>query len=75
MKKNDVLKDILQTRISNQAYYNENLIAQANPETRQVFTQLRDDETRSIIMLQKNIQRLESPPGIISKILPSKSKY
>ncbi len=75
MKKKDIFKDILQTRMSNQVYYNENLIIQSNPEIRQLFTQLRDDETRSIIMLQKNIQRLESPPGIISKILPSKSKY
>lgn len=75
MKKKDALKDVLQTRICNQVYYNENLLHQSNPEIRQIFSQLRDDETRGIIMLQKNIQRLESPPGIISKIIPSKSKY
>lgn len=75
MKKNDVLKDILQNRISNQVYYNENVITVRNPEVRQIFTQLRDDEMRSIVRLQKKVQRLESPPGIITKILPSKPKY
>lgn len=75
MKKNDVLRDILQTRISNQVYYNENVITVRNPEVRQIFTQLRDDEMRSIVRLQKKVQRLESPPGIITKILPSKPKY
>lgn len=75
MKKNDVLRDILQTRISNQVYYNENVITVRNPEIRQIFTQLRDDEMRSIVRLQKKVQRLESPPGIITKILPSKPKY
>lgn len=75
MKKNDVLKDILQNRISNQVYYNENVITVRNPEVRQIFTQLRDDEMRSIVRLQKKVQRLESPPGIITKILPSKPIY
>jgi len=75
VKKNDVLRDILQTRISNQVYYNENVITVRNPEVRQIFTQLRDDEMRSIVRLQKKVQRLESPPGIITKILPSKPKY
>ena len=75
MKENDILKDILQTRISNQVYYNLNLIVVRNPEVRQVFTQLRDDEMRSIVRLQKRIQRLEAPPGIITKILPTKSTY
>ncbi len=75
MKDESILKDILQTRISNQAYYNENLISHRNPEIRQVFTQMRDDETRSIIKLQKRIKRLESAPSVISTILPSKPKF
>lgn len=75
MKKADILKDILQTRISNQVFYNENLIAHRNPELRQVFTQLRDDEMRGIIRLQKQVQRLDAPPSIISRILPTKPKY
>lgn len=68
MNKNDILKDILQSRISNQVFYNNNIITNRNPEVRQVFTQMRDDEMRSIIWLQKKVQRLESPPGIINKI-------
>ena len=75
MEKLDALKDILQARISNQIYYNQNLLYNTNPELRQVYSQLRDDETRSIIKLQQKIQRLESPAGVISKIFPSKPKY
>lgn len=75
MKEVDILKDILQSRISNQVYYNENLINIRNPEVRQVYTQLRDDEMRAIVKLQQKIQRLEAPPGIISKIFPTKPSY
>jgi len=75
MRKNDILKDILQVRISNQLYYNENLIAIRNPEVRQVFTQLRDDEMRSIVRLQTNIKRFEASPSIITKMFPVKPKY
>lgn len=75
MKNNDVLRDILQTRISNQLSYNNNVINIRNPEIRQAFTQMRDDEMRSIVKLQKNVQRLEAPPSFITKIIPSKPKY
>jgi rubrerythrin len=75
MKKIDAIKDILQNRISNEIIYNENLIKNTNPELRQVFSQLRDDEMRSIVKLQKNVERLETPTGAISKIFTSKSKY
>lgn len=75
MKKDDILKDLLQTKISNEIYYNENIINIPNPEVRQVFTEMRDDEMRNIVRLQKNIQRLESHTNIITKILPSKSKF
>ncbi|MGE5405691.1 MAG: hypothetical protein ACM3PP_12215 [Candidatus Saccharibacteria bacterium] len=75
MKEIDVIKDILQTRISNQVFYNDNLINIKNPELRQVFTQLRDDEMRSIVKLQQKVTRLESPVGIISKIFPGKKKF
>jgi rubrerythrin len=71
----DVLKDILQYRISNQVFYNRNLIEVRNPEVRQVFTQIRDDEMRSIVKLQQKIERIESPPGIIAKIFPTKQRY
>lgn len=71
----DILKDLLQHRISNQMYYNENLITIRNPEVRQVFTQLRDDEMRAIVKLQQKIERLQASPGIISKVFPAKPRY
>ncbi|MFZ5989820.1 MAG: hypothetical protein ACOYWZ_22215 [Bacillota bacterium] len=71
----DMLKDLLQYRISNQIFYNENLITIRNPEVRQVFTQLRDDEMRAIVKLQQKIERLQASPGIVSKIFPTKPRY
>ncbi|MBC7765166.1 MAG: hypothetical protein H7Y41_01685 [Hyphomonadaceae bacterium] len=75
MNKSDTLKDILQSKMSNQLFYNENLITIRNPEVRQVFTQMRDDETRSIVKLQKNVQKLDAAPNLITKIFPSKARY
>jgi len=75
MKEVDLLKDILQYRISNQTFYNENLIDIRNPEVRQVFTQMRDDEMRAIVKLQQKIERLEASPGIIAKIFPTRPRY
>ncbi|MDQ2085573.1 hypothetical protein RBH29_03885 [Herbivorax sp. ANBcel31] len=69
-----ILKDILQSRISNQTFYNDNLITIRNPEVRQVLTQLRDDEMRSIVKLQQKIDRLQDTSGIISKIFPTKPR-
>lgn len=75
MKEADILKDILQYRISNQKSYNENLIEIRNPEIRQVFTQMRDDEMRAIVKLQQKIERLEASTGIIAKIFPTRQQY
>lgn len=74
MKEVDMLKDILQYRISNQIFYNHNLIHIRNPEVRQLFSELRDDEMRAIEKLQQKIQRLENKPYIISKMFPIKSR-
>jgi rubrerythrin len=75
MKEVDVLKDLLQYRISNELFYNQSLIEVMNPEVRQIFTQMRDDEMRAIVKLQQRIERLEADPGIIAKIFPTKPKY
>lgn len=75
MKEVDILKDILEYRISNQVFYNEALINVKNPEARQIFTQVRDDEMRAIVKLQQKIERFESKSGIIAKIFPTKSNY
>ena len=74
MKEVDMLKDILQSRISNQIFYNHNLIHIRNPEVRQLFSELRDDEMRAIEKLQQKVQRLENKPYIISKMFPIKSR-
>ncbi|WP_235832604.1 ferritin family protein [Acetivibrio mesophilus] len=66
----EILQDLLQYRISNEMFYNESLISVRNPEARQVFTQLRDDEMRAIVSLQQKIDRLQSSEGIISKLFP-----
>lgn len=71
----DILKDILQSRISNQIFYNESLIKIRNPEVKQVLTQLRDDEMRAIVKLQQKIDRLQNTSGIIAKIFPTRPKY
>jgi hypothetical protein len=75
VKEVDGMKDVLQSRISNQLFYNINTIELKNPEIRQLFTQMRDDEMRSIVKLQQKIQRSENPEGIISKIFPAKAKF
>ncbi|SHK04662.1 hypothetical protein [Paramaledivibacter caminithermalis] len=75
MKEVDILKDILQHRISNQLFYNKNLIYIVNPEARQLFSQMRDDEMREIEKLQQKIKRLQAKPYVISKVFPTKSRY
>ena len=75
MEDMDILKDILQYRIINQVSYNENLVNVRNPEVRNTFTQLRDDEMRDIVRIQQKIERNKGYSGIIAKILPGKPKY
>ncbi|MCG8498788.1 MAG: hypothetical protein MJB12_00060 [Firmicutes bacterium] len=75
MKEVDILKDIWQYRISNQFFYNENIITMRNPEVRQLYTQLRDDEMRGIVELEQKIERLETKPHIISRIFSAKPRY
>ncbi|WP_432405305.1 hypothetical protein [Wukongibacter sp. M2B1] len=75
MKDIDILKDILQYKISNQLFYNENLIHIRNPEVRQLFSEMRNDEMRGIEKLQQKIQRIQNKPYIISKIFPTKSRF
>jgi rubrerythrin len=75
MEQVDMLKDILQYRIANQIFYNENIILIRNPEVRQIFTQLRDDEMRAIAKLQQKIERIESPAGIVAKIFPTRPAF
>lgn len=75
MREVDILKDVLQYRASNQLFYNENLINIRNPEVRQLYSQLREDEMRAVVKLQEKIERLEAKPYIVSKLFPTKPRY
>jgi predicted LPLAT superfamily acyltransferase len=75
MKEADVLKDLLSYVAALQSFYNDNVLNIVNPEARQLFIQLRDDETRFVVKLQQKIERVESKARIISRILPAKNRY
>lgn len=75
MKEVDMLKDLLSYFESSQVLYNENVIEIRNPEARQLFTQLRDDEMRAIGMLQQKIERFESETGIIARMFPNRRRF
>ncbi len=74
MNDTEILRDLLEYKISNQLFYNESIIHMENPEVRQLFMQMRDDEMRYITKLQQKIERLQAT-NIISKIFPIKSRY
>ena len=60
MREVDILMDLLSYMETSQVLYNENIIEIRNPEARQLFTLLRDDEMRAVEMLQQKIERFES---------------
>lgn len=75
MKDIYIYKDLLYFMVSNEVYYNNNIIDVRNPEVRQLFTQLRDDEMRAIVKLQQKIEKMEAPAGIIARVFPTKAKF
>ncbi len=76
MRIEDMLKDILDYKIYNQIIHNESIINIHNPEARQMFKQLRDDEMRDIVKLQQKINRMTySKSSVILKTLPAKPKH
>lgn len=76
MKIEEILNDILDYKITSQNLYNESIINIQNPEGRQLFKQLRDDETRDIVKLQQIMNRLTyDKPNIVTKIFPNRPKY
>lgn len=75
MKDIDIYKDLLYFRISAEEAYNRNIIDVRNPEVRQLFTQLRDDEMRALAKLQQKIEKLEASTGIVAKMFPAKPKF
>jgi hypothetical protein len=74
MREVDILMDLLSYMETSQVLYNENIIEIRNPEARQLFTLLRDDEMRAVEMLQQKIERFESEKGIIAKMFPNRKR-
>jgi rubrerythrin len=75
MRELEILQDILEYRTNSQIKYNSRIIQVKNPEARQVFTQLRDDEMRSVVKLQQKIEKMSEQPFIVSKIFSSKTRF
>lgn len=75
MKEIEILRDLLAYKIASQTSDNQHAINIRNPEVRQLFAQMRDDEMRDIMKLQQKIERLESTPRIVSKIFTSRNRY
>lgn len=65
----------MQYRISNEIFYNEQMIDVRNPELRQLLTQLRDDEMRAVVKLQQKEERMKNKGGIAYKLFPVKPRY
>ena len=74
MKEADVLKDMLQFMVFLEEFYNKSAVEVRNPEARQLFIQFRDEDMRNIGRLQQKIERVETKPKIITRILPSKTR-
>lgn len=74
MKEQDIVKDLLQTVTSMQIYFNERAINVRNPEVRHLFIEMRDDKMRNISKLQQKLERLQSKPSIVARMLPAKTR-
>ncbi|OEH86919.1 hypothetical protein BHU72_01265 [Desulfuribacillus stibiiarsenatis] len=55
MNKVSWLKDVLENKVYRQTFFNNVMVKMTNPEARQFFAQMRDDEMRQIIILQQKI--------------------
>ncbi len=75
MNEKDMLQDLLEFRTTSQRFYNTCAIIIMNPEARQLFIGIRDDEMRAVTQLQQSLERMLAKPSIISKIFPTKHKY
>lgn len=74
MKDIVILKDLLQSKFYMQMLYNQYLLEVRNPILKQLFTELRDDESRAIVLLQQKVESLQSFPGIIAKLIPGSKR-
>lgn len=61
MNKVTWLKDLMENKMYRQRYFNDVMLMMSNPEARQTFAQMRDDEMRQIIILQQKIDTMTRP--------------
>lgn len=54
----DKLQDALESEMMHQSMYNKFMMGIANPEVRQLFTQLRDGKMQHVTQLQQEVQRM-----------------
>ena len=54
----DLLQDALQDEMMLQSMYNKHMIEIANPEIRQLFTQLRDAKMQNLSQLEQEIKTM-----------------
>ena len=74
MKELDIVKDLLQTVTSMQIFFNERAINIRNPEAKHLFIEIRDDKMRSVAKLQQKVERLQTKPSIVARMLPAKTR-
>lgn len=64
------LYQVLEEKINNQAFYNEQSVKVTNPVARELFTRLRDEEMVHVEVIQKEILSIEAKPFPVNKIIP-----
>jgi rubrerythrin len=62
MNKLDKMYDILETEMAHQMLYNKYLMQITNAETRQLFTQFRDEHMKHVTQIQQQIHELMKYP-------------
>ncbi|WP_084019097.1 hypothetical protein [Desulfuribacillus alkaliarsenatis] len=66
MNKVSWFKDLLHDRMYQQRFFNDWMLLMTNPEARQTFAQMRDDEMRFIILLQQKIDTMTRPKEAVT---------
>ncbi|MGB9804347.1 hypothetical protein, partial [Desulfofundulus sp.] len=62
LNKLDLLYDVLSDKMWSQSFYNAQMLLMLNPEARDLFRRLRDEEDQHILTLHTEIVALEASP-------------
>lgn len=55
----DIYKDLLHSEMAMQSFLNNEMLKMHNPDARQTFSRIRDDDTIHVILLQQIIETME----------------